>query len=140
MARIRKYDSGLYILEIDTKYIREYCGRFLYQLDGNYIKDYNTGKYIYQIDGDRIRDYCGGYLLEFDGRRIKRFCGPYIYEIDKDKIKDFKKRALNIGNNVTRGTSQTEDIYFQNTEVRSKYYLELPDLVNDKMKEFSQDT
>jgi pyruvate-ferredoxin/flavodoxin oxidoreductase len=58
--------------------------------------------------------------------------------IDKDKIKEFKKRALNIGNNIVRGTSQTEDVYFQNTEVRNKYYDELPDIVAKNMEELNK--
>ena len=54
--------------------------------------------------------------------------------IEKDKIKEFKKKSLNIGNNVIRGTSQTEDVYFQNTEVRNKFYDAIPDIVNEKME------
>ncbi len=57
--------------------------------------------------------------------------------INFDKIKDFKNRALNTNKNITRGTSQTEDVYFQNTEARNKYYLDLPDIVNNYMKKLN---
>lgn len=53
--------------------------------------------------------------------------------IPYDKIKEFKNRAINIGKKITRGTSQTEDVYFQNTEARNKYYDALPDIVNEYM-------
>jgi len=57
--------------------------------------------------------------------------------IDKDKIAEFRNRALNIGKMITRGTSETEDVYFQNTEVRNKYYDELPDIVNEYMEKLN---
>lgn len=59
--------------------------------------------------------------------------------IDKTALKDFKKRALSI-NNVTRGTNENDDIYFQITEAHNKYYDALPDIVNDYMKEISKIT
>lgn len=42
--------------------------------------------------------------------------------IDKKALKDFRERALNNESPNTRGTAQNDDIYFQNTEVRNKYY------------------
>ncbi len=56
--------------------------------------------------------------------------------IDIDKIKEFRKRSL-IGNKVIRGTSQGDDIYFQATEVRNKYYNDVVDIVAGYMKEIS---
>lgn len=58
--------------------------------------------------------------------------------IDKEALKEFKDRAINIGKNITRGTSQTEDVYFQNTEARNKYYLELPNVVNSCMEDLNR--
>jgi len=60
--------------------------------------------------------------------------------IDKKSLQEFRNKALNINKPVTRGTSQNDDIYFQNTEVRNPYYLNLPDIVNDYMKEISNIT
>ncbi len=54
--------------------------------------------------------------------------------IDKEKLEEFKEKSVNIGKTITRGTSQTEDVYFQNTEARNKYYLDLPDIVNSYME------
>ena len=57
--------------------------------------------------------------------------------IDKAALASFRKRALNIEKNITRGTSETEDVYFQNTEARNKYYEKLPDIVNEYMKKIN---
>jgi len=57
--------------------------------------------------------------------------------IDYDKINEFRNRAINLGKNITRGTSQTEDVYFQNTEARNLNYMELPDIVNDYMEKLN---
>lgn len=55
-------------------------------------------------------------------------------------IEKFKERSLNIGKNITRGTSQTEDIYFQMTEARNSYYDNLPDVVSYYMNKINSIT
>lgn len=58
--------------------------------------------------------------------------------IDMDALNEFRKKALTPSNPVTRGTTQNDDIYFQMTEVRNRYYDNLPDIVNDYMKEINK--
>ena len=58
--------------------------------------------------------------------------------INYDKVYEFKNRALNIGKEITRGTSQTADVYFQNTEVRNKYYNKMPSIVENTMKKINK--
>ncbi len=53
-------------------------------------------------------------------------------------IDNFKKRSLNIGKSITRGTSQTGDIYFQNTEIRNNYYLNMPHIVSNNMERLNK--
>ena len=60
--------------------------------------------------------------------------------IDKKALKEFRERALNPDKPETKGTAQNGDIYFQATEVRNKYYDNLPDIVNDYMKEINKIT
>ncbi len=60
--------------------------------------------------------------------------------VDKKALDAFRKRSLHPDNPVTRGTSENDDIYFQATEVRNKYYLELPDIVNEYMQEVNKIT
>ena len=60
--------------------------------------------------------------------------------VDKEALQDFRNRALNPEKPVIRGTSQNEDIYFQITEARNKYYEKLPDIVNSYMQEINKIT
>ncbi|MEG0826148.1 MAG: pyruvate:ferredoxin (flavodoxin) oxidoreductase [Bacilli bacterium] len=58
--------------------------------------------------------------------------------IDYKALNDFRKRALNPATPDTRGTAQNDDIYFQATEVRNKFYNQLPDIVNYYMKKINE--
>ena len=53
--------------------------------------------------------------------------------VDKEALNKFKSRALNPNVATTIGTNQNDDIYFQATEVRNKYYDRVPDIVNKYM-------
>ena len=60
--------------------------------------------------------------------------------VDQQALKAFRERALNPEHNVTRGTAQNSDIYFQTREVQNKYYDVLPDIVAEYMKEIERIT
>ena len=62
----------------------------------------------------------------------------YLNLLDKEALNNFRKKALNPRNPNTRGTAQNDDIYFQATEVRNKFYLEVPDIVNDYMSKINE--
>ena len=49
--------------------------------------------------------------------------------IDKKALKEFRDRAINIGKPITRGTSETEEAYFENTEARNGVYDIVADTV-----------
>jgi len=53
--------------------------------------------------------------------------------INKDSLNDFRMKALDIHNPVTRGTNQSDMIFFENSEVRNNLYNKLPDVVNNYM-------
>jgi len=55
--------------------------------------------------------------------------------IDKKALNEFRKRALNSENPVTRGTAQNPDIYFQTREAANKFYEIVPDVVEEYMQE-----
>jgi len=57
--------------------------------------------------------------------------------VDKKKLDEFRNKAIS-NNNVTKGTNQNDDIYFQISEARNKYYDELPNIVNSYMKKISK--
>ncbi len=60
--------------------------------------------------------------------------------VDHNAIKEFRDRALNPENPVTRGTAQNPDIYFQSREVSNSFYDAVPDIVADYMQEITKIT
>ena len=58
--------------------------------------------------------------------------------VDYDKINEFKSRMLNVGSNIQKGMAENEDIYFQSVEARNTLYNEMPDIVNNYMKEINK--
>ncbi len=58
--------------------------------------------------------------------------------LDMKALQDFRKRALNPENPVTRGTAQNPDIYFQSREAANPFYEALPDIVEEYMQEISK--
>ena len=84
----------------------------------------------------------------FDGFRTSHELDK-IEVIDTDRIKNlidekalnaFRNHGINLDEPHTFGTSQMDDVYFQNTEARNIYYDELPDIVNDYMKKINKIT
>ena len=60
--------------------------------------------------------------------------------LDTKALAEFRKRALNPENPVTRGTAQTSDIYFQTREASNRFYDAIPDLVAEAMENISKIT
>ncbi len=57
--------------------------------------------------------------------------------IDKKALKEFRERGMQNSHPNIRGTAQNDDIYFQNTEVRNKYYDDVIDNVSYYMKKIN---
>ena len=55
--------------------------------------------------------------------------------VDYEAIEEFRKRALHPDRPVQRGTAQNPDIYFQGREAANPYYLAVPQIVLDVMKQ-----
>ena len=60
--------------------------------------------------------------------------------VDQEALQEFRNRALNPENPVTRGTAQNPDIFFQAKESANKFYDAVPDIVADYMDEISKIT
>ena len=60
--------------------------------------------------------------------------------IDENALQDFRNRAMSNENYNTRGTAQNDDIYFQNTEVRNKNYIDSVSTISNYMDEVSKIT
>ncbi|MFA7127419.1 MAG: pyruvate:ferredoxin (flavodoxin) oxidoreductase, partial [Bacilli bacterium] len=65
-----------------------------------------------------------------------------VYErlLDRKALEKFRKRALSPSHPVSRGSAQNEDVYFQTREVQNKYYLAVPEIVENYMAEISKVT
>ena len=55
--------------------------------------------------------------------------------IDQKELLEFRQRALNPENPVTRGTAQNPDIYFQAKEAVNRFYEPVADIVEEYMQE-----
>jgi pyruvate-ferredoxin/flavodoxin oxidoreductase len=60
--------------------------------------------------------------------------------IDQKALQEFRDRALNPENPVTRGTAQNDDIYFQSREAANKFYDAVPEIVEKYLAEISKIT
>ncbi|HEY4543058.1 MAG TPA: pyruvate:ferredoxin (flavodoxin) oxidoreductase, partial [Tissierellaceae bacterium] len=60
--------------------------------------------------------------------------------VDYEALQEFRERALNPENPVTRGTAQNPDIYFQAAESSNVYYDNVAGIVADYMKDISEIT
>jgi pyruvate-ferredoxin/flavodoxin oxidoreductase len=58
--------------------------------------------------------------------------------VDQKALSEFRARALNPENPVTRGTAQNPDVFFQAREACNGYYDAVPDIVNDYMSKISK--
>lgn len=64
---------------------------------------------------------------------------PINYEdmadlVNWDRVKQFRDKAMNPEHPDVRGTAQNPDVYFQNREAANKYYMALPDIVDQNMR------
>jgi len=88
------------------------------------------------------------FLHFFDGFRtsheIQKVEAPTTEQmaklVDYTALQEFRLRALNPDHPVTRGTAQNPDIFFQAREAANKFYLAVPDLVEEYMQKISQIT
>ncbi|MEA3478928.1 MAG: pyruvate:ferredoxin (flavodoxin) oxidoreductase, partial [Bacteroidota bacterium] len=58
--------------------------------------------------------------------------------VDFKALQEFRNRALNPENQVTRGTAQNPDIFFQAKEAASPFYDPIPDIVESYMQEITK--
>ncbi len=60
--------------------------------------------------------------------------------LDKEALAKFRAKGLNPMHPVTRGTAQSDDVYFQTRVLQASHYAGIPDVVNDYMQEISKIT
>lgn len=80
-----------------------------------------------------------GYRTSHEVQKVEAFEYEELKKlVDFDALNEFKSRALNPGNPVSRGTAQNPDIYFQAREAANTYYEELPKIVEQYMGKINE--
>ena len=62
----------------------------------------------------------------------------YAKLLDQNALEKFRNRALNPMNPEIKGTASNDDIYFQATEARNRFYNDVPDIVNEYMQKINE--
>lgn len=87
-----------------------------------------------------VLNFFDGFRTSHELKKIEVLDGKdLLYMLNKKALDDFKDRSL-IASKVIRGTTQNDDIYFQNTEARNENYDKMPDVVNSYMKKINEIT
>lgn len=60
--------------------------------------------------------------------------------LDKEAVAKFRAKGLNPAHPVTRGSAQSDDVYFQTRTLQNSHYAGVPDVVNEYMQEISKVT
>lgn len=82
-------------------------------------------------------NFFDGFRTSHELKKIAVLDGADLkYLIDRKALNEFKNKSL-LSEKVIRGTTQNDDIYFQNMEARNLLYEELPDVVNDYMSKIN---
>lgn len=88
------------------------------------------------------------FMNAFDGFRTSHELDK-VEVIDLDRVKNlidikelnnFRNHGINLDDAHTFGTSEMDDVYFQNVEARNTNYDELPDIVNEYMQKINKIT
>jgi pyruvate-ferredoxin/flavodoxin oxidoreductase len=80
-----------------------------------------------------------GFRTSHEIQKIELIDYEDLYKlVDHEAIKAFRDRALNPEHPVVRGTAQNPDIYFQGREASNPFYLAIPDIVENYMKEIKK--
>ena len=88
--------------------------------------------------GMPVVNFFDGFRTSHELKKIEVLDGKDLkYLLDKKALQDFKDNSL-ISKKVIRGTTQSDDMFFQNTEARNINYEKMPDIVNDYMKKINE--
>ena len=105
------------------------------------VMDLTSVAYLSTFDGKiPFMNFFDGFRTSHELQKVELLDMSKVKDlINPESIKDFKSRALST-NVVTRGTNQNDDIYFQISETRNKYYDDIVEIVANYMEEISKIT
>lgn len=97
--------------------------------------------YLSSIDNSMpVLNFFDGFRTSHELKKIEVLDGKDLkYLINRKALEEFKDNSL-ISKKVIRGTTENDDIYFQNMEARNVNYDKMPDVVNDYMEKINQIT
>ncbi len=105
------------------------------------VMDLTAVSYLSSIKNKMpVLNFFDGFRTSHELKKISILDGNDLnYLLDKKALNDFKNNNL-VTNKVIRGTTQNDDIYFQNVEARNVNYDKMPDVVNDYMQKINEIT
>ena len=97
--------------------------------------------YLSAIDNSMpVLNFFDGFRTSHELKKIEVLDGKdLLYLLNRKALDDFKDKSL-LASKVIRGTTQNDDVYFQNTEARNIKYDKMPDVVNDYMQKINEIT
>lgn len=97
--------------------------------------------YLSAIDNSMpVLNFFDGFRTSHELKKIEVLDGKdLLYLLNRKTLDDFKDKSM-IASKVIRGTTQNDDIYFQNTEARNVLYDKMPDVVNKYMQKINEIT
>lgn len=97
--------------------------------------------YLSSIDNSMpVLNFFDGFRTSHELKKIEVLDGNDLnYILNKKALDDFRNNSL-LAKKVIRGTTENDDIYFQNTESRNVNYEKMPDVVNDYMQKINKIT
>ena len=99
------------------------------------VMDLTAVSYLSSIDNRLpVLNFFDGFRTSHELKKIEVLDGKDLnYLINRKALEDFKDNSL-LAKKVIRGTTENDDIYFQNTEARNEVYERMPDVVNSYMQ------
>lgn len=105
------------------------------------VMDLTAVSYLSSIKNKMpVLNFFDGFRTSHELKKISILDGNDLnYLLDRKALNDFKNNNL-ITNKVIKGTTQNDDIYFQNVESRNINYDNMPDVVNNYMQKINEIT
>ena len=87
-----------------------------------------------------VLNFFDGFRTSHELKKIEILDGKdLLYMLNKKALEDFKNNSM-LSSKVIRGTTENDDVYFQNTEARNIKYDKMPDVVNSYMEKINEIT
>ncbi len=88
-----------------------------------------------------VLNFFDGFRTSHEIQKIEVWSDEEMREfLDMEAVNEFRKKSLNPERPVTRGTAQNPDIYFQAREASNKFYLKVPEIVENYMHKVNEMT